>query len=99
MTTNTDTTTTTQLALLVRDVEELLKLVKGNGKTGLIDRVSCVEHNVKDARRDINEMIEAAKERDRQRSAFWQKVWLAVVVLIISNIGIIITILAKLIEL
>lgn len=99
MTTTPEPTTTTQLALLVRDVEELLKIIKGNGKMGLVERMSCAERDVRDARLDINELVAAAKERDRQRAEFWRKVWLAVIVLVISNIGVIITILAKLIEL
>lgn len=90
-----------QLALqnLEKDVQEILRMLKGNGKVGLMDRVSAIEndmqvlrerHKNEDRRKDIEE---------QSRKEFWQKIAAGIILMVVSNIGLILTVVYKLINL
>ncbi len=89
-----------QIALdnLEKDVQEILKILKGNGKVGLVERVNMIEINVS----HINERHarnDARREEDQKaKREFWQKLSFWAITTILTNVGLIITIIIKFAE-
>lgn len=98
-------------------LERLVKLVEGNGKVGLVDRMGTIEecfeymtrsnlpvrldmlelsvndHHRKSAEQEAEEKeknamrLQDLREAEKQRKEFWGKVALAVITMILANVG------------
>ena len=67
------------------------KLLEGNGKDGLIDRVSALEKiSIADSVR-----LHMNEDAEKERRAFWRSVKIAVITLLLSNIGTLLVTLLK----
>ena len=83
-------------------VEDLVKTVKGNGQPGLVHRVTLLEHGF--GEHDRNQMKKETQEKDikageikkkERKIDFGTKVLLAVIGMILSNVGVLIFSLLK----
>ena len=68
-------------------VADLYKEVKGNGKPGLIQRMNDIENCFGDHAKNQEKSETTERESKKNKVDFGSKVWLAVIVMIISNIG------------
>ena len=84
------------VALMLKDISRLLKIVDGNGHKGLVERIGGLETDVK----EINEQHDEDKEKktaaENERRKFLYGVALIVISLIVSNIWLAIQIAARL---
>jgi len=69
----------TQLQSLSLDMQEICKAISGNGDKGLSDQVLL-----------NTERITNMQKAEEKRQEFWQKVTLAVIGMLITNLGVII---------
>ena len=91
----TNTETINKIAVSVARIEErmiryeetsieLSKAIKGNGKPGLLDRVSVIE----DCHKHEKEQREQQKEVKTKRYDFSTKVILILITMVVSNVGV-----------
>jgi len=85
----------TRLAVIETTVTRLDKAMHGNGKPGLSDRVQCVEHLVDNHLAEYKEHIQNRNDSEKARREFWNRVVLAIIAMVVSNIGTIIFALFK----
>jgi hypothetical protein len=61
--------------------ERLMRILEGNGTSGIVERMRLVEHKV-------DCMVEEKQESEKERRAFWNKVLIIVISTFITNIGV-----------
>lgn len=71
-------------------VDDLAKILKGNGHPGLVKRMDCLEVDWKQHKKECDDEKQVAKEKKAERHEISWKIILLVVGMIISNLGVII---------
>lgn len=86
-----------QMALenLEQDVQEILKILKGNGKTGLVDQVMAHGRDLEIIKRQHECEAEDKRDIEKARRDFWSKLTFWAVTMILTNIGVIVTFVVK----
>jgi len=74
------------VAVLSNDVSRLVKHIEGNGKTGLLDRVDCLEENMNKAMSHVNQDRKAKEEQYRRKNEMSDKVRIEIIIIIITQI-------------
>lgn len=89
MTTNANRRVTN--AEVLGEVEKLSKILLGNGQVGLCEQVRVLDKAHADHVTEHKAAMAEQKEEIKTRKEFWNKVWLAAIGMVVTNVGVIVT--------